>query len=156
MPAAEQEVGGGEDEGEDGYGEAAGGDEIDAGEAKERGFEERPDGESGGGVEVAGDVPVAALEVADGSVAVPAFVGVLGPVHPGGVVGEVGVEVKGVQDEEDGGEEEQNRLDGLEDSETSWGPADSCVRRVKRNFAVRVQGITEIARKDAKNCAWGW
>ncbi len=40
---------------------------------------------------------MAALEVADGAVAVPAFVGVFGPVHPGGVVGEVGAEMEGVQ-----------------------------------------------------------
>ena len=58
---------------------------------------------------------MAALEVADGSIAVPAFVGVFGPVHPGGVVGEVGVEVKGVQDEKDGGREEENGLEGLEE-----------------------------------------
>ena len=53
---------------------------------------------------------MAALKVADGAVAVPAFVGVLGPVHPGGVVGEVGAEMEGVQDEEDGRDAEENRL----------------------------------------------
>jgi hypothetical protein len=46
-----------------------------------------------------------ALEMADGSIAVPSFVGVLGPVHPGGVVGEVGVEVEGMQGEKDSGDE---------------------------------------------------
>ena len=115
MPAAEEEVGREQDEAEDGDGEGACGGETDAGEAEEGGFEQGPDGEGGGGVEVAGDVPVAALEVADGGVAVPAFVGVLGPVHPGGVVGEVGVEMEGVEGEEDSGGEEENGLDGLED-----------------------------------------
>ena len=67
-------------------------------------------------VEVTGDVPVAALEMSDGSVAVPSFVGVLGPVHPWGVIGEVSVEMKDVQNEEDGGGEEENDLGGLKDA----------------------------------------
>ena len=96
MPATQQEVGGAQDTGKDCDGEGACGSEIDSGEAEKEGFEERPDGKSGSGVEVSGNVPVAALEVADGSIAVPAFVGVLCPVHPGGVVGEVGVEMEGV------------------------------------------------------------
>jgi hypothetical protein len=116
LPAAEQEVGGAEDTGEDGDGEGASGGEVDSGEAEEGGFDKRPDGEGGGGVEVAGDVPVAALEVADGCVAVPAFVGVFGPVHPGGVVGEIGAEMNGMKGEKEGGDEEENGLGGLEEA----------------------------------------
>jgi len=116
LPAANQEVGGEEDTGEDGDGEGAGCGEIDAGKTEESGFEKGPDGESGGGVEVAGDVPVTAQEVADGSIAVPAFVGVLGPVHPGGVIGEVGAEMKGVKSQEGGGDEEENGFGDFEDA----------------------------------------
>jgi hypothetical protein len=90
---------------------------MDSGEAKESRFEERPDGEGRGGVEVAGNVPVAALEVADSAVTVPAFVGVLCPVHPRGVVGEVGVKVKGMEGEEERSEEEKECLDDLENTE---------------------------------------
>ena len=51
---------------------------------KEGPFDERPDGgRASSGVEVSQDVPVAALEVTDGSVAVPTFVGVRWPVHQG-------------------------------------------------------------------------
>jgi len=48
--------------------------------------------------------------VADGGVAVPAFVGVLGPVGPGRVVGKVGVEMEEVQGEQSGccGEQEDS------------------------------------------------
>ena len=116
LPAAEQKVGREENAGEDGDGEGASGGETDAGEAEESRFEQRPDGERGGGVEVAGDVPVAAQEVADGAVAVPAFVGVFGPVHPGGVVGEVGAEMEGVKSQEDGGDEEENGFGDFEDA----------------------------------------
>ncbi len=59
---------------------------------------------------------MAALEVADGGVAVPAFVGVFGPVHPGRVVGEVGLEMEGVEVEEDGGDEKKRDLNGLEET----------------------------------------
>src|SRR5207248_1561901 len=112
----EKEVRGEEDAGEDCDGEGAGGGEVDSGETEEGGFEKRPDWEGGGGVEVAGDVPMAALEVADGCVAVPAFVGVFGPVHPGGVVGEVGAEMDGVEGEKEGGDEEESGLGELEDA----------------------------------------
>ncbi len=145
LPAAEQEVGRDEDEAEDGDGEGAGGGEVDAGEAEEGGFEKRPDGEGGGGVEVSGDVPVAALEVADGAVAVPAFVGVLGPVHPGGVVGEVGVEMEGVQGEEDGGGEQEKGLGGLKDA--GWVGLRAVHLGVKRGSALRVQSITSLGQR---------
>jgi hypothetical protein len=59
---------------------------------------------------------VAALKVADGSVAVPAFVGVLGPVHPGGVIGKVSVEMYCVEGEEEGGNEEEKSFDDVEDT----------------------------------------
>src|SRR5436305_607685 len=88
-PATDQEVGGDEGEGKDRYCESTGGREAYAGVAEEKELQERPDGKGGGGVKVSGDVPMAEEEVANGSVAVPALVGVLGPVHPGGVVGEV-------------------------------------------------------------------
>jgi len=116
LPAAEEEVGGEEDASEDGYGEGAGGGEGDSGEVEECGFEEGPEGEGGGGVEVPGDVPVSALVVADGGVAVPAFVGVFGPVHPGGVVGGIGGEVAEVEGEKEGGREEEENLKGLEEA----------------------------------------
>jgi len=83
---------------------------------EDKGFEKGPDGECGGGVEVAGDVPVAELKVADGGVAVPAFVGVFGPVHPGGVVGGIGGEVAEVEGEKEGGREEEENLKGLEEA----------------------------------------
>ncbi len=57
-----------------------------------------------------------AQEVADGCVAVPAFVGVLGPVHPGGVIGEVGAEMEGVKSQEGGGDEEENGFGDFEDA----------------------------------------
>ena len=116
MPAVQEKPTGEQNEGKDAYGEGACGGDTDAGEAKDGGLEQRPDREGGGGVEVAGDIPVAALEVADGGVAVPAFVGVLGPVHPGGVVGEVGLEMQGVEAEEDRCDEKKRDLNGLEET----------------------------------------
>jgi hypothetical protein len=116
LPAAEQQVGDEEDETEDGYGETAGGDEVDSGEAKESCFEKRPDGKGCSGIEVSGDVPVTELEVADGAVAVPALVGVFGPIHPGGVVGEVSVEMGGVQGQEDCCDKKENGFCELENS----------------------------------------
>ena len=101
---------------EDGDCKGTGSGEIDASEAEEGGFDKRPDGKCGGGVEVSGDVPVAALEVADGAVAVPSFVGVFGPVHPGGVVGEVGVEMNGVKSQKQSGYEEESCLQELENT----------------------------------------
>ena len=108
-PATEEKPGGEKDAAEDGDGEGSGSDEGDAGCEKEQGFQEGPDGERGGGVEVAGKVPVAELEVADGGIAVPAFIGVLGPVHPGGEIGEVRGEMDEVKREEErGGCEKQD------------------------------------------------
>ena len=75
---------------EEADGEGARGDDADAGELEDETEEDGPDGQGDGRVEVAGDVPVASLKVADGGVAVPALIGVLGPVHPWGVGGEVG------------------------------------------------------------------
>ena len=115
VAASDQQPGDDEDSGEDGDGEGAGGGERDAGELEDEAFEDRPDGERGGGVEVSGQVPLAALEVTDGGITVPAFVGVFGPVHPGGVVGEVGVEMKGVEGQEDRRDEEKGGLDGSDD-----------------------------------------
>src|SRR5665213_3604217 len=67
------------------------------------------------GVEVALPVPVAEEDLANGGVAVPAFVGVFRPVVPGGVVGEVGAEVEEVEREEDGRDrEEEPAEDGRE------------------------------------------
>jgi hypothetical protein len=116
LPAAKQKVGDNKDETKDGYGETACGDEVDAGKAKESCFEEGPDGKGCGGIEVSGDVPVAELEIADGAVAVPALVGVFGPVHPGGVVGEVSVEMDCVQGQEDCGDEKEDGFCELENS----------------------------------------
>jgi hypothetical protein len=144
LPAAEQEIGGKEDAGEDGDSESACGGEVDAGEAEERGFEKRPDGKGGGRVEVAGDVPVAALKVADGSVAVPAFVGVLGPVHPGGVIGEVGVEMYGVEGEEEGGDEEEKGFDGVEDTRRDGVRVAHLLRGLNAGWRYEFQSITEV------------
>src|ERR1700761_4809841 len=94
---------------------------MDSSEAEERCFEKRPDGKCSGGIEVARDVPVAALEVADGSITVPAFVGVLCPVHPRGVVGEVGAEMKGVKGEKGRGGQEEDGLDDFESAKGDWG-----------------------------------
>jgi hypothetical protein len=94
---------------------------------------------------------VAALEVADGSVAIPTFVGVFGPVHPGGVVGEVGVEMKGVQDEEDGCGKEKNGLGSLKDAGWAGGRPVHVFVSIKRRFfrlnaepKARVQSITNL------------
>ena len=110
--ATEEEPGADEDSGENCDGEGSGGDEGDASEVEEERFKKGPDGERSSGVEVAGDVPVAELEVADGGVAVPAFVGVFGPVHPGGVVGKVGGEVDGMKDEEEGRSDQHRGVEG--------------------------------------------
>jgi hypothetical protein len=109
--AADEEVGDEQDEREDGDGESARGGEADSGEVEDESFEEGPDGQRGGGIEVSGNIPVAELEVSNGGVTVPSFVGVLGPIHPGGVVGEVGFEVKGVQIQKDGGSAEEQDVD---------------------------------------------
>ena len=50
---------------------------------------------------------MAEIEVADGRIAVPTFVGVLGPVHPGRVVGEVGREMEEVKGKEQAGDGEE-------------------------------------------------
>jgi len=111
----DESVEGEESEGEDAEGEGAGGDGRDAGDAEGEELDGGPDGEGYGGVEVAFEVPVAEEVMADGGVAVPAFVGVLGPVGPGGVVGEVGVEMEEVQGEEDGCRgEQEDAHDGCE------------------------------------------
>ena len=140
LPAAEQEVRREEDTGEDGDGEGAGGGEVDSGEAEEGGFEKGPDGEGRGGVEVSGDVPVAALEVANGCIAVPAFVGVFGPVHPGGVVGEVGVEMDGVKGEEEGGDQEESGLGEFEDAGRDGVRVVHEALVIKHRFGARVSG----------------
>ena len=116
VPAAQQGVRREKDKPEDRNREGAGGGEADSGESKESGFEQRPDRERGSGVEVSGNVPLAALKVADGSIAVPALVGIFGPIHPGRVVGEIGVEMDGVQSEEDSCNEEDKGLNGLDDA----------------------------------------
>lgn len=154
LPAPEQKVGREEDTGKDGDGESAGRGEVDPGEAKEDCFEERPDGEGGGGVEITGDVPVAALEVADGTVAVPAFVGIFGPVHPGGVVGEVGVEMDGVENEECSGDDEQDGLGSLEDAERDGvrlvhGP------KIKREVVARVPEYYRNSMEAREKCCDG-
>jgi len=79
---------------------------------EDKGFEKGPDGECGGGVEVAVDIPVAELEVADGAVPVPAFVSVFGPIHPARVIGEVGGQMDGVQPQQDGRTEEHDGVQG--------------------------------------------
>jgi hypothetical protein len=114
LPMTQQNVRREEDETEDHNSECTGSSKMNTGEAEEGRLEKRPDGERGGGVEVAGDVPVTTLEVADGCIAVPAFIGVLCPVHPGRVVGKVGVEMESMQSEEEGSDEEENDLDDFE------------------------------------------
>ena len=98
-----------EREGEDAERKRAGGGGGDAGEAKGDPFDSGPDRQGDGGIEVALEIPVAEKVMADGGVAVPAFVGVLGPIDPGRVVGEVGGEMEEVQGEEDGRDDEQDR-----------------------------------------------
>ena len=58
-------------------------------------------GRAAAGLKSPGDVPVAEQEVADGGVAVPAFIGVFGPVFPRGLVGKIRLQVNPVQSEED-------------------------------------------------------
>ena len=99
--ALKQKVEREEREAEDAERESAGGGGRDAGEFEDDELERGPDGQRDGGVEVAGPVPVAGEVVADGGVAVPALVGVLGPVHPGRVIGEVGGEMEKVECKED-------------------------------------------------------
>jgi hypothetical protein len=152
-PSTEKEIRGEDDEAEDPDGQGAGGDKADSGEVKEGGFEKGQDGEGGGGVEVSGNVPVAALEVTDGGVAIPAFVGVLGPVHPGGVVGEVGAEVKGVQEEEDEGAQKKKSLQGFEEERRVWTRERHGYRRVKRTFELRVEDITKMLLGGSMCCA---
>jgi hypothetical protein len=101
LPTQQEKPTGKQDETEDTYGKGTCGGDSDASEAKDGGLNQGPNREGGRRVEVAGDVPVATLEVADGGVAVPAFVGVLGPVHPGGVVGKIRPEMQGVETEKD-------------------------------------------------------
>ena len=90
---AKELVGQAQVEQEEGDGERAGSFNGDAGEEEEQPLEEGPHGDGRGGVEVARDVPVAEEVGADGGVAVPAFVGVLGPILPRGVIGEIRAEV---------------------------------------------------------------
>jgi hypothetical protein len=78
----------------------AGGGDADAGEVEDGGEKERPDGESDGGIEITAEIPVAGEVVTDSGVGVPAFVGVLRVVHPGGMVGKVGEEMGEVEAEE--------------------------------------------------------
>jgi hypothetical protein len=47
-----------------------------------------------------------------------ALVGALGPVHPGGVLGEVGVEMERVEREKDSSDEEKQKLDSAAGCET--------------------------------------
>ena len=101
MPTAQEKPTGEQDESEDAHGESTRWGHADTGEAKDGGLNQRPNREGGRRIEVAWDVPVTALEVANGGVAVPAFVGVLGPVHPRGVVGKVCPEMQGMETEED-------------------------------------------------------
>ncbi len=86
---------------EDRDAEEAGCRQADAGDAKENKLQHRPHGQGRGGVEVSGNVPVSEQVMADGGIAVPALIGVLGPVHPLGVVGEVRAQVDIMQREEE-------------------------------------------------------
>src|SRR5665213_4354783 len=113
--AVEEEPSDNEAQAEDAEREGAGGGEGDSRDAEDEVLQRRPDGEGDRGVEVALPVPVAEEDLANGGVAVPAFVGVFGPVVPGGAVGEVGAEVEEVEREEDGRErEEEPAEDGRE------------------------------------------
>src|SRR5258708_25849890 len=109
-PGGEEKGGGDKEEDEDAYRKEPGGDQVDAGEAEDYRFEQRPDGKSGGRVEVSGDIPVASLEVADGGITVPTLGGVLGPVPPGGVVRKVCVDMEGVKNDEGCGDEEKGKF----------------------------------------------
>jgi len=111
----EEEPSDNEGQAEDEEGEGAGGGEGDSRDAEDEVLQRRPDGERDRGVEVALPVPVAEEDLANGTVAVPAFVGVFRPVVPGGVVGEIGAEVEEVEDEEDRRDrEEEPAEDGRE------------------------------------------
>jgi len=103
----DEAIEGEEGDGEDAEGESACRGGRDAGEAKGEELDGGPHGQSYRGIEVAFEVPVAEEIVADGGVAVPTFIGVLGPVGPGRVVGKVGVEMKEVKEEEDDSDGEQ-------------------------------------------------
>src|SRR6185437_14607204 len=93
--ALQQDVEREEREAEDAECESARSDGRDPGELEDDELEHGPDGKRDGGVEVARPVPVASEVVADGGV------GVLGPVHPGRVVGEVRSEMEKVKRKED-------------------------------------------------------
>ena len=70
----------------------------DSGKAEQHPFEEGPHRHRRRGVEVPGQVPVAEQVSANGGVAVPALIGVFGPVHePRRVVGKIGAEMQRVQ-----------------------------------------------------------
>jgi hypothetical protein len=114
---------------EDAERECARGRRSDAGELEDDELNRRPDGQSDSGVEVAGPVPVTCEVVADGRVTIPALVGVFGPVHPGGVVGEVGRQVQEMEREEDGRDAEEQ--DGEE--KHTPGLAGGGGRRPNRN-----------------------
>ena len=100
LPATKQEIGREQNSAKDGDRQSARGEERYAGQAKHQSLDERPHGECGRGIEISGDVPVAALEVADRGIAVPALVRVFGPVHPGGMVWKISREMDEVQCEE--------------------------------------------------------
>ena len=82
---------------EDGDDEDARRGHADASEAKYPGQQQRPHGQRHRGVEVAAPKPMPAEKKAGGRAAVPAFIRVLGIVHPRGIVGEIGERVHEVQ-----------------------------------------------------------
>ncbi len=97
-PGPQQQVAQQQIQKEESDGEPAGGLDGNPGEEEQDPLEERPDGHGRRGVEISRHVPVAEQMSANGGVAVPSLVGVLGPVKvPGRVVGKVGAQMKGMQ-----------------------------------------------------------
>src|SRR5215469_872812 len=113
----QQDVEEDEREAEDAEGESSCSYRCYAGELEDEKLECGPYGKCDCRIEVAAPVPVAGKVMANSGVAVPAFVGVLGPVHPGRAVGEVCGEMEKVERKEHRRYREQ---------EQAWQMSESC------------------------------
>src|SRR5262249_41538073 len=85
----------------------------------------RPDGQSSCGVEVSGHAPGAVQEIANGSTAIPALICVLGIVHPGGKIREIGTQVK--------------QVNPVEQADASYPGNRQCTRPFHRSMGTPVQ-----------------
>ena len=157
-PSPDQQPGADQDSSEGGNGERPRGYQRDAGEAEEDRLEKGPEGQGGCGVEVAVHVPVAQLVVADGGVAIPAFVGIFAPVHPLGEVWKVRAEMDIMQGEEGRRAKKQPKPQDMHPAcrtPGAWTPRIGDKRHGRKRTDSTIEGAP-VLRRDTSPWAFRW